>query len=124
MEKKSALTRGVGSWQGRCSDVKRVYAMLAVLALGWPLVGQAQTVRVDATPNHVVNVFSPPYALGSTVDRVPSNATDPFFKPEAIQKILSAGWGAISYRQQGSSPRSLTGQYENATRKRSEESRR
>ncbi|MGB9433131.1 MAG: hypothetical protein WBQ89_12875 [Candidatus Acidiferrum sp.] len=88
--------------------------MLAVLALGWPLVGQAQTVRVDATPSHVVNVFSPPYALGSTVDRVPSNATDPFFKLEAIQKILSAGWGTISYRQKGSSPRSLTGQYENA----------
>jgi F5/8 type C domain len=59
----------------------------------------AQTVRVDATPSHVVNSFSPPYALGATVDRVPSNATDPFFKLEAIKEILSAGWGAISYRQ-------------------------
>jgi F5/8 type C domain len=59
----------------------------------------AQTIRVDATPSHVVNTFSPPYALGSTVDRVPSNATDPFFKPEAIKKIQSAGWGVISYRQ-------------------------
>jgi hypothetical protein len=59
----------------------------------------AQTIRVDATPTHVVNSFSPPYALGSTVDRVPSNATDAFFKPEAIKQILSAGWGAISYRQ-------------------------
>ncbi len=46
-----------------------------------------------------MNSFSPPYALGSTVDRVASNATDPFFKPEAIKEILSAGWGAISYRQ-------------------------
>ncbi len=65
------------------------------------LAGQvaAQTISVDATPSHVVNSFSPPYALGSTVDRVPSNATDAFFKPEAIKQILSAGWGAISYRQ-------------------------
>jgi hypothetical protein len=60
---------------------------------------KAQTVRVDATPSHAVNSFSPPYALGSTVDRIPSNATDAFFKPEAIKEILSAGWGAISYRQ-------------------------
>ncbi len=59
----------------------------------------AQTVIVDATPSHVVNKFSPPFALGSTVDRVPSNATDVFFRPDQIKKVLSAGWGAISYRQ-------------------------
>jgi F5/8 type C domain len=59
----------------------------------------AQIIRVDATPAHAVNSFSPPYALGSTVDRVPSNATDAFFRPDAIKQILSAGWGAISYRQ-------------------------
>ena len=72
----------------------------ALIAMhGWSGRLAGQTIRVDATPGHVVNTFSPPYALGSTVDRVPSNATDPFFKPEAIQEILSAGWGAISYRQ-------------------------
>ena len=59
----------------------------------------AQTVRVDATPSHVVNKFSPLHALGSTVDRVPSNATDMFFRPDQIKQILSAGWGVISYRQ-------------------------
>ena len=59
----------------------------------------AQTVTVDATPSHVVNRFSPLYALGSTVDRVPSNATDVFFRPDQVQKVLSAGWGVISYRQ-------------------------
>jgi len=59
----------------------------------------AQTVIVDATPSHVVNRFSPQYALGSTVDRVPSNATDVFFRPDQIQKVLSAGWGVVSYRQ-------------------------
>jgi F5/8 type C domain-containing protein len=59
----------------------------------------AQTITVDATPSHVLNKFSPLHALGSTVDRVPSNATDVFFRPDQIQKVLSAGWGVISYRQ-------------------------
>jgi hypothetical protein len=59
----------------------------------------AQTVLVDATPSHVVNTFRPFYALGSTVDRIPSNATDTFFRPDQIKQILSAGWGIISYRQ-------------------------
>lgn len=84
---------------GRYAELGRLSALLAIVALGSPGFTQAQTIRVDATPSHVVNTFSPPYALGSTVDRVPSNATDPFFQPQAIQKILTAGWGMISYRQ-------------------------
>jgi hypothetical protein len=72
--------------------------ILITLALcGLP--APAQTVTVDATPSHVVNKFSPLHALGSTIDRVPSNATDVFFRPDQIKKVLSAGWGAISYRQ-------------------------
>ena len=61
--------------------------------------GLAQTVQVDATPSHVVNKFSPLYALGTTVDRVPSNATDMFFRPDQLKQVLSAGWGSVSYRQ-------------------------
>jgi hypothetical protein len=57
------------------------------------------TIRVDATPSHTVNSFRPWRALGTSVDRVPSNATDAFFEPAAIQQALSAGWGAITYRQ-------------------------
>ena len=72
---------------------------LIVLVLSWFLQAAAQTVTVDATPGHVANKFSPPYALGSTVDRVPSNATDTFFHSDQIKKVLSAGWGVISYRQ-------------------------
>jgi hypothetical protein len=67
--------------------------------LAWTASAATQTVTVDATPSHVVNKFSPLYALGSTVDRVPSNATDVFFRPDQIKKVLSAGWGAITYRQ-------------------------
>ena len=71
--------------------------LTAVLLCG--MHSPAQTVIVDAAPGHVVNKFSPLYALGSTVDRVPSNATDVFFRPDQIKKVLSAGWGVISYRQ-------------------------
>src|SRR5580704_14113659 len=99
MKKPSPMRRPAENrrlWRTRARTVR---ALSVAILLSWPLVAAAQTIQVDTTPSHVVNVFSPPYALGSTVDRVPSNATDPFFKPEALQKILSAGWGAISYRQ-------------------------
>ena len=99
MDKYAARASATESRQGRCPTLRAVCAALAAIVLWWPVAASAQTIQVDATPGHVVNTFSPPYALGSTVDRVPSNATDPFFKPVAIQKILSAGWGAISYRQ-------------------------
>ena len=59
----------------------------------------AQTVQVDITPSHVVNTFRPLHAMGSTVDRIPSNATDVFFRPDQISQIQQAGWGVISYRQ-------------------------
>jgi len=60
---------------------------------------RCQNVVVDAVPSHVVNKFSPLRALGSTVDRIPSNATDVFFRPDQIAQIQEAGWGVISYRQ-------------------------
>ena len=70
-------------------------ATLTISAFVLP--ADAQMVKVDT--RQAVNAFSPLYALGSTVDRVPSNATDMFFRPDQIQQILSAGWGVISYRQ-------------------------
>jgi hypothetical protein len=76
-----------------------IAVLLAVVFLVLNLKSVAQTVRVDATPSHVVNTFSPLYALGTTVDRVPSNATDMFFRQDQIEQIVSAGWGAVSYRQ-------------------------
>ncbi len=79
---------------------KRICFSSLILGLfGCALTLSAQTVTVDATPSHVANKFIPQYALGSTVDRVPSNATDVFFRPDQIQKVLSAGWGIVSYRQ-------------------------
>ena len=75
------------------------FSLSAIVLSLLPMAMRAQTIQVDATPSHVANSFNPPYALGSTVDRVPSNATDTFFRPDQIKQILSAGWGAISYRQ-------------------------
>ena len=73
--------------------------LLVVACFSLSFAAHGQTITVDATPSHVLNTFSPLRALGSTVDRVPSNATDVFFRPDQIQKVLSAGWGVISYRQ-------------------------
>jgi hypothetical protein len=73
--------------------------LLTMLFLASALPEHAQTIEVDAEPSHVVNTFSPLRALGTTVDRVPSNATDTFFRADQLKQILSAGWGAVSYRQ-------------------------
>ena len=89
--------RGVLAGMGSLKAAKLF--LLPMILCGLPATLEAQTIKVDATPSHAVNSFSPPYALGSTVDRVPSNATDMFFRPDQIKQILSAGWGAISYRQ-------------------------
>ncbi|HKM47027.1 MAG TPA: discoidin domain-containing protein [Terriglobales bacterium] len=75
------------------------FIVVLLVIFSYPILTSAQTVSVDATPSHVVNKFSPLYALGSTVDRVPDNSSDIFFRPDQIKQILAAGWGVISYRQ-------------------------
>ena len=82
-----------------CSSMRHYLAstVLVLLIVSASPLSRAQTVVVDTT--RPVNTFRPRYALGSTVDRVPSNATDTFFRPDQIKQILSAGWGVISYRQ-------------------------
>jgi len=59
----------------------------------------AQTIRVDATPDHLTNTFSPTRALGAGIDRLPQGATDKLFVEPTIEKVLSAGWQTVSYRQ-------------------------
>src|SRR5919108_1941878 len=85
----------------RCSIMKMASVACCLTMMGWAGRNElsAQTIRVDATPSHVVNTFSPLYALGTTVDRVPSNSTDVFFAPDQVEQIVSAGWGVVSYRQ-------------------------
>jgi hypothetical protein len=55
-------------------------------------------VRVDATPGHALNEFAPIHALGTSIDRVERGSTDALYAPSLVQQLLSAGWGAVSYR--------------------------
>jgi hypothetical protein len=77
----------------------------------------AQNLVVDATPSHVVNVFSPPHALGGAIDRLragegapgkeetrPSKElvhknTDTLLRDPVLKEILNAGWQTVTYRQ-------------------------
>ena len=81
------------------SNFKMNLLMLSVVGMTLVIDASAQTVRVDATPSHVANTFNPIQALGTTLDRIPSNTTDIFFEPDQIKQILEAGWGPITYRQ-------------------------
>lgn len=83
----------------RLSGSIQVALLTSILVCAFECPSEAQTIRVDATPTHAVNKFSPDYALGTTVDRVPSNATDTFFAPDQLKQTLEAGWGVVSYRQ-------------------------
>src|SRR5436305_8694918 len=79
---------------------KKIYVMLsAVVVLALALCAPSQIVKIDATLGHVANTFSPIRALGTTLDRIPSNTTDIFFRPDQIKQVLEAGWGPLSYRQ-------------------------
>jgi hypothetical protein len=57
----------------------------------------AQSIHVDAT--RPTNTIRPAEALGAGIDRLPYGAADKLYVPETIEKVLSAGWQTISYRQ-------------------------
>jgi len=61
--------------------------------------GMAQTIRVDAAAEHVTNVIRPTEALGAGVDRLPYGASEKLFTPPTLQRLLSAGWQPVTYRQ-------------------------
>ena len=75
-----------------------IFAWVLVLTFA-ALVARAQTIHVDITPDHVANKFIPNQALGAGIDRMPAPAIDKLFTEEALQKVLSAGWQPVSYRQ-------------------------
>jgi hypothetical protein len=57
----------------------------------------AQTVRVDTT--QALNRFDPRTSLGSGVDRIPVEAIDHDFTPQALKQVFAAGWQPVTYRQ-------------------------
>lgn len=58
----------------------------------------AATVRVDATPGHVLNSFDPDSALGSSIDVLSHDGIERVYSERVLKEILSAGWGPITYR--------------------------
>ena len=58
-----------------------------------------QNIVVDATPSHAVSSFSPFRSLGAGIDRLRGDITDKVMTSDFIQKIQSAGWQTVSYRQ-------------------------
>ena len=76
--------------------------LTATLSILVPVCGQSEeavaTVRVDATPGHVINAFDPDSALGSSIDVLSRREIDLVYTPHIIAESLSAGWGPITYR--------------------------
>jgi hypothetical protein len=58
----------------------------------------AQTIRVDVTPGHATNTFRPATALGAGIDRIGPEMARAVYEPAVVKEVLSAGWGAVSYR--------------------------
>lgn len=71
--------------------------LLAVTCAG--VCAHAQTIRVDVAPGAEANSFVPSEALGAGIDRLSSTAVEKLFTRQAIDKVLSAGWQSVSYRQ-------------------------
>ncbi len=68
---------------------------------------RAQNIVVDAAPSHAVNSFSPPRALGGSIDRLRGGATreanekntERLLTDPVLKELLGAGWGTVTYRQ-------------------------
>jgi hypothetical protein len=59
----------------------------------------AESIHVDAAPEHVTNTIRPTEALGAGVDRLPYGAADKLLKEDTIRRVLAAGWQTVTYRQ-------------------------
>ena len=73
-----------------------VFAIAATLACRS---ASAQVIRVNAAASAEANSFVPEEALGAGIDRLSAVAVEKQFTPEVVQKVLSAGWQTVWYRQ-------------------------
>jgi hypothetical protein len=76
--------------------LKRFTIPAAILAFS--ALASSQQITVDITPGHATNSISPMQAFGAGIDRDPYNSVKTIFSPSEVQKMLTAGWGPISYR--------------------------
>jgi F5/8 type C domain len=71
--------------------------LLLCLLVASAIPALADTVQVDT--RHAVNTIRPTEALGAGVDRLPYGAADKLLVKSTIDKVLSAGWQTVTYRQ-------------------------
>jgi hypothetical protein len=72
---------------------------LITLVFSLAVCTHAQTVQVDITPGHVRKAIVPNQALGAGIDRISEKMIDATFVKPVIDRVLEAGWGPVSYRQ-------------------------
>lgn len=75
------------------------YARILTVCVFLSLVAHGQTISVDATPSHMRKSFAPNQALGAGIDRMSQQFIDETFVKPVIDRVLEAGWGTVSYRQ-------------------------
>jgi hypothetical protein len=63
------------------------------------LCARTQTIQVDVTPSHMRKSFVPNQTLGAGIDRINEKTIDTMFIKPVVDRVLEAGWGPVSYRQ-------------------------
>jgi F5/8 type C domain/Glycosyl hydrolases family 39 len=96
--------RTLSGSEARFENLRSTRAYKSFVLVGCTLVFaslplHAQTIRVDARPEHATNSIVPARALGAGIDRLPYGATDKLFVDPLVKEVLSAGWQTVSYRQ-------------------------
>jgi len=75
------------------------YFLLITMLVAAVVLAAGQTIDVDITPSHIRKTIIPNQALGAGIDRIPQKTIDTAFTKPVIDRVLEAGWGPVSYRQ-------------------------
>ena len=76
----------------------RIFSCFAACIL-FGAFSSAQVIDVDITPSHLKKSFVPNQTLGAGIDRISKTVIDATFNKPTVDKVLEAGWGPVSYRQ-------------------------
>lgn len=79
--------------------LRHSYGRILTVCVFLSLVAHGQTISVDGTPSHMRKSFVPDQALGAGIDRLNQQFIDQTFVKPVIDRVLEAGWGPVSYRQ-------------------------